>query len=66
LRQHLQEIASERDRPIALQEGEAELARIQRIARVSGLEIDFRDGVRTVVPEYLLARAAAGGCPTDL
>src|SRR3954451_6741300 len=56
LRQHLQEIARERDRAHrALQEREAELARIQRIARVGGLEIDFRDGVRNRrSPEYLL------------
>jgi len=34
---------------------EAELARIQRIAGVGGLEIDFRDGVRNRrSPEYLL------------
>src|SRR6266700_8344811 len=56
LRQHLQEIALERDRAHrALQEREAELARIQRIARVGGLEIDFRDGVKNRrSPEYLL------------
>src|SRR4029450_6849318 len=56
LRRHLQQIASERDRaPRALQEREAELARIQRIARVGGLEIDFRDGVKNRrSPEYLL------------
>ena len=56
LRQHLEEIASERDRAHrALQEREAELARIQRIARVGGLEIDFRDGVKNRrSPEYLL------------
>ena len=56
LRQHLQEISSERDRAHrALQEREAELARIQRIAGVGGLEIDFRDGVRNRrSPEYLL------------
>ena len=56
LRQHLQQIASERDRAHrALQEREAELARIQRIAGVGGLEIDFRDGVRNRrSPEYLL------------
>src|SRR5215207_11470806 len=56
LRRHLQEIASERDRAHrALQEREAELARIQRIARVGGLEIDFRGGVRNRrSPEYLL------------
>src|SRR5258708_36128007 len=56
LRQHLQEIANERDSAYrALQEREAELARIQRIAGVGGLEIDFRDGVRNRrTPEYLL------------
>src|SRR6266498_2749150 len=56
LRQHLQEIANERDRAHrALQEREAELARIQRIARVGGLEIDFRGGVKNRrSPEYLL------------
>lgn len=56
LRQHLEEIARERDRAHrALQEREAELARIQRIARVGGLEIDFRDGVKNRrSPEYLL------------
>src|SRR2546430_10955351 len=47
LRQHLQEIANERDHAHrALQEREAELVRIQRIAGVGGLEIDFRDGVK--------------------
>ena len=56
LRQHLEEIARERDRAHrALQEREAELARIQRMARVGGLEIDFRDGVKNRrSPEYLL------------
>src|SRR5215469_5102474 len=56
LRRHLEEIARERDRAhLALQDREAELARIQRIARVGGLEIDFRDGVRNRrSPEYLL------------
>src|SRR3954453_21188668 len=56
LRQHLEEIARERDRAHrALQEREVELARIQRIAGVGGLEIDFRDGVRNRrSPEYLL------------
>ncbi|MCP3467424.1 MULTISPECIES: PAS domain S-box protein [unclassified Bradyrhizobium] len=56
LRQHLDEIARERDNAYrALQEREAELARIQRIAGVGGLEIDFRDGVRNRrTPEYLL------------
>jgi PAS domain S-box-containing protein len=56
LRQHLKEILRERDRAHrALQEREGELARIQRIARVGGLEIDFRDGVKNRrSPEYLL------------
>jgi PAS domain S-box-containing protein len=56
LRQHLQEIANERDSAHrALQAREAELALIQRIAGVGGLEIDFRDGVRNRrSPEYLL------------
>ena len=56
LRQHLEEIAGERDKAHrALQEREAELARIQRIARIGGLEIDFRDGVKNRrSPEYLL------------
>ena len=56
LRQHLEEIARERDKADrALKEREAELARIQRMARVGGLEIDFRDGVRNRrTPEYLL------------
>jgi PAS domain S-box-containing protein len=56
LRQHLEEIARERDRAHrALQEREADLARIQRMVRVGGLEIDFRDGVRNRrSPEYLL------------
>src|SRR6266404_127499 len=56
LRQHLQEIANERDHAHrALQEREAELVRIQRIAGVGGLEIDFRDGVKNRrSPEYLL------------
>ncbi|WP_407175133.1 PAS domain S-box protein [Bradyrhizobium sp. STM 3562] len=56
LRLHLQEIARERDRAHrALQEREAELARIQRIARVGGLEIDLREGFRNYrSPEYLV------------
>jgi PAS domain S-box-containing protein len=56
LRQHLEEIARERDRAHrALQEREAELVRIQRMVRIGGLEIDFRDGVKNRrSPEYLL------------
>ncbi|MES1147881.1 MAG: PAS domain-containing protein, partial [Bradyrhizobium guangdongense] len=55
LRQHLEEIARERDAAYrALQEREAELAQIQRIAGVGGLEIDLRRGVRNRrTPEYL-------------
>src|SRR4029453_17143988 len=56
LRQHLQEIANERDKAHrALQEREAELARIQRIGRVGGVEVDFRDGfANRRSPEYLI------------
>ena len=56
LRQHLQELASERDRAhLALQAREAEMARIQRIARVGGVEVDFREGFRNRrSPEYLM------------
>src|SRR4051794_25623745 len=56
LRHHLEEIASERDRVHhALQEREAELARIQRIARVGGVEVDFREGFKNRrSPEYLI------------
>jgi PAS domain S-box-containing protein len=56
LRQHLEEIARERDNAYrALQEREAELARIQRIAGVGGLEIDLREGVKNRrTPEYLV------------
>ena len=63
LRQHLQQIASERDRAHrALQEREAELARIQRIGRVGGVEVDFRDGFKNRrSPEYLIIH----GLPPD-
>ena len=63
MRQHLQEIASERDRAHrALQEREAELARIQRIGRVGGVEVDFRDGFKNRrSPEYLIIH----GLPPD-
>src|SRR5215467_3352839 len=56
LRQHLEEIARERDNAYrALQEREAELARIQRIGKVGGLEVDFREGFRNRrSPEYLM------------
>jgi PAS domain S-box-containing protein len=63
LRQHLQEIADERDKAHrALQEREAELARIQRIGRVGGVEVDFRDGFKNRrSPEYLIIH----GLPPD-
>src|SRR5712672_1869354 len=63
LRQHLEEIARERDRAHrALQEREAELARIQRIARVGGVEVDFHDGFKNRrSPEYLIIH----GLPPD-
>src|SRR3954464_14216402 len=63
LRQHLQEIADERDKAHrALQEREAELARIQRIGRVGGVEVDFRDGFQNRrSPEYLIIH----GLPPD-
>ncbi|RXH08111.1 hybrid sensor histidine kinase/response regulator [Bradyrhizobium guangzhouense] len=56
LRQHLEEIARERDNAYhALQEREAELARIQRIGKVGGLEVDFREGFKNRrSPEYLI------------
>ncbi len=56
LRQHLDQIARERDNAYrALQEREAELARIQRIGKVGGVEVDFREGFRNRrSPEYLM------------
>jgi PAS domain S-box-containing protein len=56
LRQHLEEIARERDNAYrALQEREAELARIQRIGKVGGVEVDFREGFKNRrSPEYLI------------
>jgi PAS domain S-box-containing protein len=63
LRRHLEEIARERDQADrALQEREGELARIQRIARVGGVEVDFREGFRNRrSPEYLMIH----GLPPD-
>ena len=63
LQRHLEEIARERDRAHrALQEREAELVRIQRIGRVGGVEVDFRDGFRNRrSPEYLMIH----GLPPD-
>ncbi|MGY8638653.1 PAS domain S-box protein [Bradyrhizobium sp. 14AA] len=56
LRQHLEDVARERDNAYrALQEREAELARIQRIGKVGGLEVDLREGFKNRrSPEYLL------------
>jgi PAS domain S-box-containing protein len=56
LQRHVLEIARERDNAYqALQEREAELARIQRIGRVGGVEVDLRSGFRNRrSPEYLL------------
>ena len=51
LRRHLEEIARERDTTLrALQEREAELARIQRIARVGGSRSISATGSRTAAP----------------
>src|ERR1700730_4678073 len=63
LREHLEDIARERDRAHhALQEREAELARIQRLGRVGGSEVDFRDGCKNRrSPEYLVIH----GLPPD-
>jgi PAS domain S-box-containing protein len=56
LRQHLEDVARERDNAYrALQEREAELARIQRIGKVGGFEVDFREGFKNRrSPEYLM------------
>src|ERR1700748_842334 len=56
LRGHLEEIARERDKAHQeLEEREAELVRIQRIARVGGVEVDLREGFKNRrSPEYLL------------
>src|SRR5438552_6398977 len=57
LRHDLETLARERDEAFrALQEREGELARIQRIGKVGGVEVDFRDGFtnRRRSPEYLI------------
>ncbi|WP_028136926.1 hybrid sensor histidine kinase/response regulator [Bradyrhizobium japonicum] len=56
LRQHLEDVARERDNAYrALQEREAELARVQRIGKVGGVEVDFREGFKNRrSPEYLI------------
>src|SRR3954471_630513 len=56
LRHDIETLARERDDAFrALQRREAELARIQRIARVGGVEVDFREGFKNRrSPEYLI------------
>src|SRR5262249_24449985 len=56
LRHDLETLARERDNAFrALQEREAELARIQRIGKVGGFEVDLREGVKLRrSPEYLM------------
>ncbi len=56
LRQDLEALVRQRDDAFrALQEREAELARIQRIGKVGGVEVDFRDGFKNRrSPEYLI------------
>src|ERR1700709_2122598 len=57
----LRKIARERDHAHrALEEREAELARIQRIGRVGGVEVDLQNGIRNRgSPEYLMIHAPA-------
>src|SRR3954468_12350792 len=56
LRHDIETLARERDDAFrALQGREAELARIQRIGRVGGVEVDFREGFKNRrSPEYLI------------
>ncbi|MBI5264901.1 MAG: PAS domain S-box protein [Bradyrhizobium sp.] len=63
LRRYLEKIARERDNAYhALQEREAELARIQRIGKVGGVDVDLRDGFKNRrSPEYLIIH----GLPPD-
>ncbi|TKW80219.1 MAG: PAS domain S-box protein [Bradyrhizobium icense] len=63
LRHNLEILARERDDAFrALQEREAELARIQRIGKVGGVEVDFREGFSNRrSPEYLIIH----GLPPD-
>jgi PAS domain S-box-containing protein len=67
LRQHLLEISRERDSAYrALQEREAELARVQRIGRVGGVEVGLRDGFRNRrSPEYLLIHGLPPGATNE-
>jgi len=61
LRRHLEVIARERDTAHrALQDREAELARVQRIGRVGGIEVDFREGYKSRrSPEYMMIHGLA-------
>jgi PAS domain S-box-containing protein len=63
LRHDLETLVRERDDAFrALQEREAELARIQRIGKVGGVEVDFREGYKNRrSPEYLIIH----GLPPD-
>src|SRR5579871_511626 len=63
LQQHLEALARERDRAHqALAMREADLARIQRIAGIGGVEVDLLDGFKNYrSPEYL----AIHGLPAD-
>src|SRR5438105_2429459 len=63
LRQHLDEVARQRDRAYqALAIREADLARIQRIAGIGGVEVDLTEGFNSRhSPEYL----AIHGLPPD-
>ncbi len=63
LQRYASEIARERDDAYRqLQEREAELARVQRIGRVGGVDVDLREGFRNRrSPEYL----AIHGLPPD-
>src|ERR1700712_4447107 len=63
----LQQIAEERDRAYrALQEREAELARIQQIGRVGGVEVDLQDGIRNRrSPEYLMIHGLAADAANE-
>jgi PAS domain S-box-containing protein len=56
LRHDLETLVQERDAAFrALQERESELARIQRIGKVGGVEVDLRDGFNNRrSPEYLI------------
>ena len=63
LKQHLETLSRERDRVYhALAMREADLARIQRIAGIGGVEVDLTDGFKSYrSPEYL----AIHGLPPD-